>query len=73
MRIPEDVSVISCDCAESSYTSLGYISVIKVPGYEMGVRSCQLLLDLLRGKAATKEVVLESVFEPRYSCAPPGR
>ena len=77
LQVPGDVSVVDYDASEvytcSKLYGIDSVGVVKVPGYEMGVRACQLLLDLIQGRAATKEILLEATFEPRNGCAKPGR
>lgn len=72
LRIPKDISVIGFDSAGPGFVNL-VVDAIKVPCHEMGSRACQLLLDLIRGRTATRETVLDATFEPANSCAPPGR
>lgn len=72
LRIPEDVSVI-CFNTSGSFQNGLLIGGVQVPGYEMGKRACQLMLDMFEGQAATKDVVLEAKFNPRRSCLPPSK
>jgi LacI family transcriptional regulator len=73
LRIPDDISVIGFDSSDPNVTGTYGIAVIRVPGFEIGVQSCRLLLNLISKKAAPKEVVLDAPFDPSGSCAPPGR
>ncbi|NIA31302.1 MAG: substrate-binding domain-containing protein [Actinobacteria bacterium] len=70
VRIPEDVSVLCFNTSDSPQSGF-LIGGVKVPGYEMGKRACQLMLDLLQGHVATRDVVLEAKFDPGYSCVYP--
>ncbi|MDY6914356.1 MAG: LacI family DNA-binding transcriptional regulator [Planctomycetota bacterium] len=73
LRVPEDVSLIGFDHFGSTTCSMFPIGIINVPAHDLGVHACQLLLNLLKGKGAAKDVVLDATFEPRSTCAPPGR
>ena len=73
LRIPQDISVIGFETTNMQCPSSYSISVVKTPGFELGVRACQLLLDVLKNRSATKDVVLEAEFDARDSCAVPGR
>ncbi|MDY6913128.1 MAG: LacI family DNA-binding transcriptional regulator [Planctomycetota bacterium] len=73
LRVPEDVSFIGFDVFGSVNNGVFSLSLINIPGHDLGVYACQLLLNLLKGKAAAKDVVLDATFEPRKTCASPGR
>jgi len=71
IRIPQDISVIGVSASEPRLLDMLGLGAIMVPCYEMGMQACQLLLNLLQGKKATREIVLEATLEPRKTCAPP--
>ena len=73
LNIPGNVSVVGFECADSQYSNSYTIGAAKVPCHEIGVRACQLLLDLIKGQVATRGIVLEATFEPKGSCSLPGR
>ena len=61
-KIPGDITVVSFHNSESIINGL-YVDRIQIPSNEMGKRACQLMLDLMKGRAATKEIILETTFE----------
>ena len=72
LRIPKDISVIGFNSAGPGFFNL-VVDAIKVPCREMGNRACQLLLDMVHGRPAPRETILDATFEPQNSCGPPGR
>lgn len=73
LRIPEDVSMVGFDHIGSTTSGMFPIGIVNVPAHDLGVHACQLLLNMLRGRTVAKELVLDAIFEPRATCAPPGR
>lgn len=73
LHVPEDVSLIGFDVFGSVNNGVFSLGIINIPGHDLGAYACQLLLNLLQGKAATREVMIDAIFEPRRSCAAPGR
>ena len=61
-KIPEDITVVCFHNSESIIKGL-HVERIQIPSNEMGKRACQRMLDLMNGRAATKEVILETTFE----------
>jgi LacI family transcriptional regulator len=61
-KIPGDITVVSFHNSESTIDGLS-VDRIQIPSNEMGKRACQLMLDLMKGRATTKEVILETTFE----------
>ena len=80
LRIPRDVSVVGFSCVVPNdsdgrkiHLDSEFVSLSQAPGYELGIRAAQLLLDLSKGHRATSEVVLDAELVHGHSCAPPGR
>jgi len=63
-RIPEEASVVGVSSAETRLAEMLPIGLIRVPAYEMGMQACKLLLNNLKGRTATQEVVLAATFKP---------
>ncbi len=67
LRIPEDVGVLGCDGLNIDLTP--QLATVKVPRYEMGAKSLELLLEMIRepGRRNRKKISLDAEFIPGES------
>ncbi|MDY6914111.1 MAG: LacI family DNA-binding transcriptional regulator [Planctomycetota bacterium] len=66
LRVPEDISIAGFYSGGPEMTDIR--PDFQVPTHEAGVRSCQLVMDLVAGQVSTSEIVLEASFDPRNGC-----
>ena len=71
LTIPR-ISFIGFDLSGERSHEFYSIDTINIPGHELGIRVCQVLLDMLQNRKATRDVVLDAEFKHLGSCAPPG-
>ncbi|MGY2896189.1 LacI family DNA-binding transcriptional regulator [Deinococcus sp. UYEF24] len=76
LRIPADISLAGFDDSRLMLLHEPPISVVSQPTYELGVRACEVLVQVMSGdpEAPDREVQhlrLEAPFIPRGSTAPP--
>lgn len=72
IRVPEQLSVIGCD--DVDYTTMWhpFLTTVRLPCYEMGRRSTQLLLNAIQNQSACPETSdMEHSLIIRESTAPP--
>jgi LacI family transcriptional regulator len=72
VRIPQDLSLISCDESLAAALHDPPISVVSRDMSAFGLRAAELLIDQLEGSATVEEVVLPTEFVERRSVAPIG-
>lgn len=74
VRIPEEVSLLTFDDLDWMTLVRPPVTAIAQPAVEMGRKAMQILLGLMRGEPLPEEpeVVLQTTFVERASCAPPG-
>lgn len=72
VRIPEDISLISCDESPAALLHQPPISVVRRDMSAFGLRGAELLISQLEGEPSVEEVVLPTEFIARSSCAPAG-
>lgn len=71
-RVPEDVSVIGCDDIHHARFVTPSLTTIRTPLYELGRRSCERLLEILRGERPNPaHEVIPVELMVRQSTAPP--
>jgi LacI family transcriptional regulator len=70
IRVPEDISLISCDDSPAAALHDPPISVVTRDMSAFGLRGAELLISQLEGAGAVEEVVLPTEFVERRSCAP---
>lgn len=70
LRIPEDVSLITCDRTPLSEFLEPPLATIERDTRELGRRAAQLFLEVLQG-AAPQRIALPVAFDPGQSCGPP--
>jgi len=70
VRIPEDISMISCDESLAASVHDPPISVVSRDMSALGLRGAELLIDLLEGSGPAREEVLPTEFVERRSVAP---
>ena len=72
LRCPEDVSLIGFDDLELDAFTKPSLSSVAQPGYHMGARAANLLLDRIKGlEAPPQRVVMQTLLKIRGSVAPP--
>ncbi|MBI4580478.1 MAG: LacI family DNA-binding transcriptional regulator [Planctomycetes bacterium] len=69
-RVPSDVSVVGCDDITQAAFVTPSLTTIRTPLYELGRRSCQRLIERLRGKDEPCQEVLPVELTVRQSTAP---
>ena len=67
LRIPEDVSIVAIDGIAVSEYIYPMLSTVCQPGEELGVRSAELLLDVIEGRSGHRQVTLPTTFRPGAS------
>lgn len=57
IRVPEDLSVVGCD--DVDYTTMWhpFLTTVRLPCYEMGCRSAELLLESIQSRSTCSETV----------------
>jgi LacI family transcriptional regulator len=70
LGIPRDISLITCDCTPLAEFLEPPLATISRDTRELGRRSAEQLLEVLRG-APPRRVVLPTNFAPGLSCGPP--
>jgi LacI family transcriptional regulator len=70
LRVPEDIALVSFDDTETLSAFFPFMTVIALPGYEMGSNAAQLLLSRLyrTQPLPSRRVVLPTRLIVRYSC-----
>lgn len=73
LRVPEDISVVAFDDLPEVFIIEPFLTVLRQPAYEIGMRATSLLLDRLTGKttAPPQEIILAGELIARRSSAPP--
>lgn len=69
-RVPADVSVIGCDDLHHARFVTPSLTTIRMPLYELGRRSCQQLIDRLRGQDVPCQEVVPVELVVRQSTGP---
>ena len=69
LQMPKDISIAGFCSVNPKITDIR--PSFNIPAHELGVRACQLLLDLIDGQVSTSEIVLDAGFDPRGCCARP--
>ncbi|MBC7224870.1 MAG: substrate-binding domain-containing protein, partial [Anaerolineae bacterium] len=74
VRIPEEMSLLTFDDLDWMTLVRPPLTAIAQPAVEMGRQAMQILLGLMRGEPPPPEpeVLLQTAFVGRASCAPPG-
>ena len=57
-RIPEDLSIVGCDDMHQAEFSDPPLTTVHTPIYEVGVRACEALLDMIEGRLDSVAEVL---------------
>jgi DNA-binding LacI/PurR family transcriptional regulator len=69
VRVPEDVAVVGYDDRDFAQLVRPALTTVRMPGYEMGARAAQLLLDRIRGDLGRGcEVPVPGELIVRASC-----
>ncbi|HHY23647.1 MAG TPA: LacI family transcriptional regulator [Clostridiaceae bacterium] len=68
IKVPDDVSVIACNNQNYAEFLIPPLSTIKVPTYEMGEKSADILFDILKGKQMNIKLKLSNEVIERQSC-----
>ncbi|MGQ9793908.1 MAG: substrate-binding domain-containing protein [Anaerolineae bacterium] len=70
LRVPEDIALVSFDDSEALSAFFPFMTVIALPGYELGSNAAQLLLSRLYGAQSlpSRRVVLPTRLIIRHSC-----
>lgn len=68
IKVPNDVSVISCNDQNYAEFLIPSLSTIKVPTYEMGEKSADILFNILKGKHMNEKLKLSNEVIERQSC-----
>ena len=71
LRVPEDVSVVGFDGTAISRFSVPRLTTVEQPVNEIARCSVQLLMDMLNRNAPPRHLLVEAVWQPRESIAPP--
>lgn len=72
LRCPEDVSVVGFDDLELAEFTAPPLTSVAQPGYQMGARAADLLLERIRGlQAPPRQIVMQTVLKIRDSVAQP--
>ncbi|MFC1457449.1 LacI family DNA-binding transcriptional regulator [Microvirga arabica] len=72
LRVPEDISVAGFDDIEFAAVAEPSLTTIHQPRRELGQAAATVLIDLLQGRPAPKQIRLETELVIRNSVAPPG-
>lgn len=70
LRVPQDCSVVSCDDLPVASYVIPSLTSVHVPFHETGDRAARLLLQLIRGEATPRQVLLPTHLVVRQSTAP---
>lgn len=70
LRVPEDYSVASCDDLPVASYVIPALTSVHVPFQETGDRAARLLLQLIRGETAPRQVLLPTHLVVRKSTGP---
>lgn len=70
IRVPEDISMISCDESPAAALHDPPVSVVTRDMSAFGLRAAELLISRLEGTETVEEIVLPTRFVERRSCAP---
>ena len=74
VRCPDDISLMGFDNLDFAEMTSPPLSSVSQPGYQMGMRAAQILVDRVRGDhGSAKHVVIETALKMRASVAPPPR
>ena len=68
IRVPDDIAVVGIDDQPESRALTPPLTTVRSPLYEIGQKLAETLLAGLRGKPASKEVILLSKMVVRRSC-----
>ena len=68
IRVPDDVSVIACNDQNIADFLIPPLTTIKVPTYEIGQKSADILFDILQGKSQNIKLKLSNKVIERGSC-----
>jgi LacI family transcriptional regulator len=68
VKVPEDISVIACNDQEIAEFLTPALTTIKVPIYTIGVKSAEMLFDILNGKPINIKLKLSNEVIERKSC-----
>lgn len=68
IRVPDDVSVIACNDDHYAGFLTPPLTTVKVPIYEMGEKSAQLLFDSLNNRKTNMKIKLPNKIIERESC-----
>jgi LacI family transcriptional regulator len=71
LRIPQDVSLMGYSAAGIGSIGPNPFALIKIPGSELGMKACQLLMDVIEGMSSTREIILDAQLALGESCAAP--
>jgi LacI family transcriptional regulator len=71
VQLGVDLSFVGCDDVAVAELHTPQIAVVRRDMVSIGEASADLLLELLKGSAGTKEITLPTEFVRRPSCAPP--
>lgn len=68
LRVPEDISVIACNDQGIAEFLTPPLTTIRVPTYTIGVKSAEMLFDILNGKPLNIKLRLSNEVVERSSC-----
>lgn len=68
LKVPEDISVIACNDQNIAEFLTPPLTTIKVPTYAIGVKSAEMLFDILQGKSLSTKLKLSNGVIDRASC-----
>jgi len=70
-RVPEDISVIGCDDIPQAPYITPSLTTVRMPLYELGMRACERLVQLIRGQIdRCREVMPVELIHRSSVCAP---
>ena len=68
VKVPEDISVVACNDQSIAEFLTPPLTTIKVPTYTIGVKSAEMLFDILQGKSLNIKLKLSNEVMDRGSC-----
>ncbi|MBN2103623.1 substrate-binding domain-containing protein [bacterium] len=68
IKVPEEVAVIGFDNIEETTLVMPPLTTVRQPLYQMGKHAAEIMLTLLNGRDAQKEIVLPTKLTVRRSC-----
>ncbi len=70
-RVPDDISVVGCDDIHQAAFVTPPLTTVRTPLYDLGKRSAQCMIDLIRRKVKQCHEILPVELVTRESTAPP--